>query len=94
MILNLLLILSWIIVGFWFAFALIHHIKTISGNETYNYLKDLGQETLFNSKKYCMTLKDLKLSLWLSILGPFNFVLFLIKCLGDVIVLVINLLTK
>lgn len=90
----IILIFAWFIIGLIFSFALIHHIKIVSGRETYNYLKEIGQGKLFNSRKYCIHFRDLKVAAFMSVLGPINFVLFLIKCLADVIVLVINVLTK
>ena len=88
------LVIAWFILGFCFAFALIHHAKAISGRETYIYLKELGQEATFNSRRYSMTRGDLKISLWLSLLGPVCVVMFLIKCIADAIVTVIHLVSR
>jgi hypothetical protein len=88
------LVLAWFVLGFCFAFALIHHAKAIAGRETYIYLKELGQEVTFNSRKYAMTKGDVKVSMWLSFLGPICVIMFLIKCLSDAIVTVINLVSR
>jgi len=94
MFLYVALFLGWFILGFCFAFALIHHTKLVSGRETYTYLKSLKQEVSFNSRRYAMTRGDITIALWLSILGPICFIMFLIKCVSDAIVTAINLLSK
>jgi len=94
MLFYLFIIIAWFVLGFCFAFSFIHHAKAIAGRETYVYLKELGQEASFNSRRYAMTKGDIKISLWLSLLGPGCLILFLLKCVTDAIIAAILLISR